>query len=72
MLTWIDQDLRLAHVLKDYGFTSVSRVNTKTLSASFDNGPLIYPLPHLCFMFLPIGATVTIDELITLCEVYHR
>ena len=62
---WANQDLKLARILKEYGFTGVMRKSPKKLLASFDNGPLIYELPGLiCFTCVGIGDFYEIDELI--------
>ena len=71
MLTWIKQDLQMALVLKEYGFTSVHRVSMAKLETYFDNGSYPYMLPGLCFQFLKIDESITVDELIYRCARYN-
>lgn len=61
---WKKQDLQMALVLKDYGFTHLFRVCPDKLLAAVDNGVLGYEVPWICFMFLEPGRIVTIDEII--------
>ena len=61
---WKKQDLQMALILKDYGFTHIFRVSAEKLMAAHDNGTPSYELPWLCFMFLESGRVVTIEEII--------
>lgn len=66
--TWKFQDLKMARVLKEYGFTSIYRASETKLLAAFDNGTYAYEIPWISFMFLEVGITLSIDTLINLCE----
>lgn len=68
MLTWKEQDRKLAYTLRDYGFTTICRISRAELGVYFDNGPYRYSLPGLCFLFMDIGDFMTIDALINRCE----
>lgn len=67
--TWAKQDLAMAKLLKDYGFTRVSRSYLRNgLNAYFDNGGAAYKLPWLCFMdVIGAGDALNIDDLIEKC-----
>lgn len=72
MNTWATQDLAMAKILKDYGFSGVYRASQQKLLASFDGGPFCYELPWLCFLFVQPSEIVDIDNLISDCEVTCR
>lgn len=63
------QDLALANVLRDYGFTGVLRRSPGKLLAAYDNGPYLFELPSpICLVFVDVGQKLGIDELIDQCR----
>jgi len=64
---WKKQDLRLAKVLKDYGFTEIYRSWPEMLMGFVDGEA--HELPALiCFKGIDAGESYAIDDLISILE----